>query len=218
MIHHLDVKLLQSGFAGNTESSPMITFTQANVHDVSTIARIHSEELPSNLSALGAKVVKRFYNNLIRRDAGTLLTIEEDGCIAGFALFSTSSRKLFKISLMNSLSDVLYLFLNSPGKELLKHAIISKSSKDEPPVECCELVYIVISARYRNRGFGRMLLGKTEELASSRGCGSLELEVAHGNIDALTFYRSNDYMIKNELTRGRERKYRMVKALGGNLI
>ena len=191
----------------------MTKFAYAKSNDVNAIAGIHCEELPSELSSLGIKIVKRFYINLIARNTGKLILLEHDDCVAGFTLFSTSGDKLFRASLLNSFSDLLYLVINFPKKELLKHAIISIFSSNKPPARCCELVYLAVSSQYRGGGFGRMLLERTEELVRSEGCGSLELEVDRENTDALALYRSNGYMIKTELSRGRQRKYRMIKTL-----
>lgn len=48
----------------------------------------------------------------------------------------------------------------------------------------------MVKAEYRNKGIGKRLLLKTEELAAERGCCKITLEVLQGNQKALNLYRN----------------------------
>lgn len=47
----------------------------------------------------------------------------------------------------------------------------------------------VVSENYRGKGIAKLLLEKTEEIAASRGCCKITLEVLEGNVRAQKIYR-----------------------------
>ena len=52
---------------------------------------------------------------------------------------------------------------------------------------------LVVSLSYRGRGLSKRLLAKAEEIAISKGCCKLTLEVLEGNIAAKAAYKSAGY-------------------------
>lgn len=52
---------------------------------------------------------------------------------------------------------------------------------------------VIVSAGFRGQGLARRLLAKAEELAISKGCGKLTLEVLEGNVTAQKVYRNCGY-------------------------
>ena len=63
--------------------------------------------------------------------------------------------------------------------------------------------YLAVAPRYRNLGYGRVLMRRVEELLLARGCPKLSLLVRASNAEALAFYRRLGYLADESVSLGK---------------
>ncbi len=115
------------------------------------------------------------------------------------------------------LEKVIRKILEQPG-----HSFLLLEIEDEIAAMCalvltwstwrasliCELQDVVVSAPYRERGYGRLLLGEAERSARGKGATLLYLSAESWNLPAHAFYRSlglsekTSLYFERDLTRG----------------
>lgn len=54
--------------------------------------------------------------------------------------------------------------------------------------------YLAVAPRERNRGLGRALMARVEQLLLAMGCPKVNIQVRSSNADVLAFYRTIGYM------------------------
>lgn len=76
----------------------------------------------------------------------------------------------------------------------------------------CEIEYIAVNEKYRNRGIGSKLIKELEKHQIK----NISLEVKKSNVNAIEFYKKNDFKIQTIRKNyyGNEDGYLMVKELG----
>ena len=57
----------------------------------------------------------------------------------------------------------------------------------------CRVTALVVAARHRGNGFGKLLLGAVEEFAGANHCSGIELTSAEGRVEAHAFYERQGF-------------------------
>jgi ribosomal protein S18 acetylase RimI-like enzyme len=63
--------------------------------------------------------------------------------------------------------------------------------------------YLAVAAAHRNKGYGRTLMRRAEELLTARGCPKLNIQVRTDNREALQFYRKIGYVADEAVSLGK---------------
>jgi ribosomal protein S18 acetylase RimI-like enzyme len=63
--------------------------------------------------------------------------------------------------------------------------------------------YLAVAAAHRNKGYGRTLMRRVEDLLAARGCPKLNIQVRADNREALLFYRKLGYVADEAVSLGK---------------
>lgn len=101
----------------------------------------------------------------------------------------TQQNLISELQARNNLHVILAFINDYPAGLLI--AIDSFSTFTCKPI--LNIHDVIVSAGFRGQGLAKRLLAKAEELATSKGCGKLTLEVLEGNSTAQKVYRACGY-------------------------
>lgn len=167
--------------------------------DAAEVAAVHMRCLPesaSDFTALGRRIVARFYANVIARGLGTVIVGERSGRMVGFVLVTRDVSALFTRSLLDGPRDLAaFLFRVSPlGLLRAVRNKITSGTAQIPTVP--ELVYLAVDERFRGQGHGATLMDAAEDWFRRAGISYYELNVDSANPPALGLYLAKGMTIK----------------------
>ena len=184
--------------------------------DAAAVAAVHMRCLPegaSDFTALGRRIVARFYANAIARGLGTVIVGERSGELVGFVLVTRDVSALFTKSLLDGPRDLAaFLFRVSPVG-LLKAARnkITSGTAQSPTVP--ELVYLAVDERFRGQGHGATLMEAAEDWFCRAGILYYELNVDSANPPALGLYLAKGMAIKRSYVKHGQAMHTLSKRL-----
>jgi ribosomal protein S18 acetylase RimI-like enzyme len=190
--------------------------SQAEPKDISSIVWLHTESLPASicdLTALGKKVLNKFYKSVIKDNLGYICIAEENNEIIGFCLITKDSRKLFKQTLsvdFMSLINTVFLsnkvnFFKVSVKKILFRSLITDSR--------AQLIYIGVSQASIRQGVGQKLLNHIENKFREWKITEYTLDVEKENLRARGFYMKNKFVTQREYFLGAKKKFLLKKYL-----
>lgn len=193
----------------------MLTTRVATAADAATIAALHMETLPgevSDFTPLGAGVVRRFYRNAIERGAATVCLAEEAGIALGFVMITPDISQLFGRSLLAGPLDVV-AFVFGANPIGLARAVIAKFTSGTATVPAVsELVYLGVSGAARGKGAGGLLMEAAHDAFRAQRIDSYELNVHADNPPAVKLYLGKGLIVVRRYEKGGHTMFNMRKS------
>jgi ribosomal protein S18 acetylase RimI-like enzyme len=201
-----------------SEESARVTTRLATAADAAAVAALHLETLPdsvSDLTPLGAGVVRRFYAAAIERGlASVAVAIDDAGAILGFVMVTPDVAALFPRALLAGPGDWLR-FLAAVRPTGLVRAVITKLGSGTARVAAVpELVYLGVSTTARGRGVGAALMDAAHAALRRQGIRGYELHVHADNAAAVKLYLEHGLQVARRFTKGGRELLNMRKELG----
>lgn len=195
----------------------MVTTRVATAADASTLAALHLETLPGDVSdftPLGGRIVRRFYANAITRGVATAcLAGDGAGPPLGFVLVTPDISTLFPRALLSGSGDVLRFVLGANPFGLAR-ALITKLTSGTAQVPAApELVYLGVTVRARGRGVGGLLVDAADVEFRRQGITRYELNVHEGNVAAVKLYFTKGFEVARRYEKGGHTMYNMTRVL-----
>ncbi len=189
---------------------------QLQPDELTKIAALHYDVLPSLLSDLGLPFIRRYYE-IAHNDpsvVGFYALLDDE--LVGWAIGSPQPARLISRlgqQLVEFAGQLFHLVLTRP--QLLwpsLHSVFSISGNfDLHPGEV-ELTYIGVSLAARGQGVGRALLEAFVEASRAAGYRSVVLSVLTDNDQAVALYTKAGFKVTRTFVEGRFERHRMELA------
>lgn len=196
-----------------------MTLRKANYSDIETIVSIHVASFRDFfLTSLGRSFLKTYYESYLKCPSAVLLCAIENDSTVGFAAAAINSRsfnkKLIIHNLFNYLWQAIRLSFTRPSVilRLIKN-IEKKSASVDDSGDYSELFSIAVSPNFQNRGIGKQLLVRVEDIAKESGAQRLSLTTDYyNNAKALNFYKTYGFQVFYDFTSYPNRRmFRLIK-------
>jgi len=179
---------------------------RARPADAAAVAALHLESLPgevSDLTPLGAAIVRRFYAAAVERELATVCVAPApDGALLGYVMVTQDVAALFPRALLANPADWAR-FLVRVNPFGLARALLTKLGSGTARVASVpELVYLGVSARARGRGVGVALMEAAHAEFRRLGVPRYELNVHADNTAAVRLYLGQGLEVARRYEKG----------------
>jgi ribosomal protein S18 acetylase RimI-like enzyme len=188
----------------------------AALADAPALARLHVQTLPgeqSDLTLLGARLVRHFYANAIARGTVWVHVAEERGELLGLVVVTRDIGSMFSRTLLAGPRDVLAFLVRSSPLGLLRATIAKLASGTARVPAVPELVYLGVSGRARGRGVGAALMEAAHSEFRRQGIAAYQLHVHADNAPAVRLYLAHGLEEARRFRKGGREMLNMRKRL-----
>lgn len=181
---------------------------QATVQDLPQVVAVHIQCFPNSFStALGKKLLVKFYTEYISNVPELFLVAEQEGKICGFCMGyyceeNPYMKRFFKHNLFAAglrIAGQLFIGNKAAWKKLT--SVFSKKAEFKPigqpyqaGIQDGDLLSICVQPQTRGSGAAQALIETYEQVLKDRGRKYCRLTVAVDNPRAIRFYERNGYV------------------------
>lgn len=183
-----------------------------NENDISSLAKLHKEILPSFLSVFPLSFIEGFYKSQLKNKSQLLIGYYEENRLVGFVFGTDDVEQLYQKFIEENKFyfywNTLLAFAKNP-----KYLLLFSSKVFAKPFQLnCkrQLVYIAVYPNASTKGIGSSLVKALE--AEWQNYGYYELEVEKNN-PAYQFYQKHGFFLVHEYNHWVEMKLLMGKKI-----
>ena len=197
----------------------------SNQNDLKRIARCHIKAFPDSLSSkLGLNYAVRMISFYLADDRGELFHVEDENEVTGYCggLMSrepgrhgsstSMTQHTFRSLVLNLMIRPWLIFhheIRSNIPLIIKNLklrftgstpekVVPLPSRNQEFTPSMGLVVIGVSPEHQGRGYGSLLLKEFESRARKEGFKKITLSVRKENRQAITAYKRNGWLVRNE--------------------
>jgi len=196
-----------------------VSVRSSSIEDLNKLSQCYINSFPDSLSSkLGSSYVKKMLSWYIENNNAFIFHIEDNGCCKGFIggsienvnLYGSSSSMAQHAFYSGILSLLIRPHLFFSKKIRLKYNflwknILYKTKRKSPtrksnnkPVSL-GLIVICVDPDWQGKGIGKVLLDEFDRKGYELDINRLHLSVSSSNSVAISFYKKNGWVVKDEL-------------------